>query len=50
MELAYRFDDRSRLGLSLSHYSNASLSDKNPGTEAIMINYSIPFTTISSLF
>jgi len=43
LEVAYRFDDRSRLGLSISHYSNASLGDDNPGTESFMINYSIPF-------
>ena len=50
MELAYRFDDRSRLGLSLSHYSNASLGDKNPGTETIMLNYSVPFSKVGKLF
>ena len=46
IEASYRFDDRSRLGLSVSHYSNASLGDKNPGTESILINYSIPFNII----
>jgi len=50
LELAYRFDDRSRIGLSISHYSNASLSDNNPGTEALMVNYSMPFSTIADLF
>jgi len=47
LEVAYRFDNRSRLGLSVSHYSNASLGDTNPGTESLMINYSVP---IGSLF
>jgi lipid A 3-O-deacylase len=42
MELAYRFKTRSRLGLSISHYSNAKLAKKNPGTEALMLNYSSP--------
>ncbi|NQV46084.1 MAG: acyloxyacyl hydrolase [Rhodospirillales bacterium] len=42
LEFAYRFDDRSRLGLSVSHYSNASLGDRNPGTESLLLNYSIP--------
>ena len=46
LEIAYRFDDRSRLGLSLSHYSNASLSDSNPGTESFLLNYSLPFSKI----
>jgi hypothetical protein len=50
MELAYRFDDRSRIGLSISHYSNASLGDYNPGTEALMVNYSMPFSKIVDLF
>ncbi len=43
LEAAYRFDDRSRLGLAVSHYSNASLGDTNPGTESAMVYYSIPF-------
>ncbi|HER27051.1 MAG TPA: acyloxyacyl hydrolase [Rhodospirillales bacterium] len=42
LEIAYRFDDRSRLGLAVSHYSNASLGDSNPGTESAMVYYSIP--------
>jgi len=50
LEIAYRFDDRSRLGLSVSHSSNASLGDENPGTESIMLNYSIPFGKISGMF
>lgn len=47
LEFAYRFDDRSRVGLSFSHSSNASLGDTNPGTESLMLNYSIPFNAIS---
>lgn len=47
IEIAYRFDDRSRLGLAVSHYSNASLGDRNPGTESAMVYYSTP---IRSLF
>ena len=43
LEAAYRFDDRSRLGLAVSHYSNASLGDTNPGTESAMLYYSVPF-------
>ncbi|HJN23274.1 MAG TPA: acyloxyacyl hydrolase [Rhodospirillales bacterium] len=45
LEVAYRFDNRSRLGLAISHYSNASLGDKNPGTETAMVYYSLPITT-----
>ena len=50
IEIAYRFDDRSRLGLSVSHFSNASLGDKNPGTESLILNYSFPFESIKTRF
>ena len=43
LEAAYRFDDRSRLGVAVSHYSNASLGDTNPGTESAMLYYTLPF-------
>lgn len=42
IDFAYRFDDRTRLGLAISHSSNASIGDTNPGTETIMVNYSYP--------
>jgi len=42
LEFAYRFDDRSRLGLAISHYSNASLGDTNPGTETLSLYYTVP--------
>jgi len=42
LEVAYRFDNRSRLGLAISHYSNASLGDSNPGVETLSLNYSYP--------
>ena len=42
IEFAYRFDDRSRLGMAVSHYSNAGLGTTNPGTESAQIYYSIP--------
>jgi len=50
LEVAYRFDDHSRLGLSISHYSNAGLGDDNPGTESLMLNYSVPLKKITGLF
>jgi len=46
LEIAYRFDDRSRLGLAVSHYSNASLGDSNPGTESAMLYYAVPIDKI----
>jgi len=42
IEVAYQFPNKHRLGLALNHLSNASIYDKNPGTEVVMINYSIP--------
>lgn len=44
LEFAYQFDDNSRLGLSVSHYSNAGLGTNNPGSETLMLNFSIPIT------
>ena len=42
IEFAYRFDDRSRLGVAVSHSTNASHGDTNPGTESLLVNYSYP--------
>jgi len=43
LEVAYRFDDRSRLGVMFYHISNAGLGDdKNPGAEALTLSYSFP--------
>ena len=42
VELAKRFRNGQRLGVSLAHLSNGSLSDKNPGTETFGLVYSIP--------
>jgi lipid A 3-O-deacylase len=46
IEVAYRFDDRGRLGLSFSHMSNASIGDKNPGAESVMVTYALPVAKI----
>lgn len=46
IEIAYRFDDRSRLGLAFSHISNASIADTNPGVEILNLYYSIPLTRL----
>jgi len=43
LEIAYRFDNRSRPGVIFYHFSNAGLGDDpNPGSEAISLTYSIP--------
>ncbi len=46
VEASYRFDDRSRLGVAFSHMSNASIGDKNPGTESAILYYSVPLGNI----
>jgi lipid A 3-O-deacylase len=43
-ELAYRFDDRSRLGIEISHRSNAGIDEHNPGEETLMLFYHLPLT------
>lgn len=41
-EFAYRFADQSRLGLEVTHTSNAGLTKLNPGEQSIVLMYSIP--------
>ncbi|HEX9463712.1 MAG TPA: acyloxyacyl hydrolase [Alphaproteobacteria bacterium] len=45
-ELAYRFDDNSRLGIEAYHLSNAGLGHRNPGEETIAMIYSLPTAKI----
>jgi hypothetical protein len=42
LEISYRFADASRLGISISHISNAGLDDRNPGTEIVALRYVVP--------
>ncbi len=44
IELAYKFENKARLGLQFGHLSNASIYDSNPGEEFLILNYSIPVT------
>lgn len=46
LELAYEFEDTGRMGLSISHISNAGLGDKNPGTEVIGLYWHLPLDSI----
>jgi len=45
-EFAYRFDDRSRLGLSFNHISNAGIGKTNPGEEEVGLVFSLPITLL----
>jgi hypothetical protein len=41
-ELSYRFKNGYRVGVAAFHLSNSRLSQKNPGTEAIVASFLIP--------
>jgi hypothetical protein len=41
-EFDYRFDNFARLGVSFHHISNAGLTQRNPGEEEVLLNYTIP--------
>jgi lipid A 3-O-deacylase len=45
-ELAWRFDNRARLGIGVTHLSNANIGEKNPGTETVMLIYSHPLKNL----
>ena len=42
-ELSYELKNQNRIGISLSHISNANLGDKNPGVEILSFSYHIPY-------
>lgn len=41
--MTYDLDGRSRLGLTVSHISNAFIYDPNPGAESILLTYGFAF-------
>ena len=42
-EISYELKNNNRIGISLSHISNANLGDKNPGVEILSLSYHIPY-------
>lgn len=42
LEVGYKFNNGSRVGLAVSHISNASLDDANEGTEVATLYYHLP--------
>jgi hypothetical protein len=42
IEVAYQCQNKHRIGLAFNHISNASIYDKNPGAEALLLTYSLP--------
>ncbi len=43
VEVSYELKNKNRIGISLSHISNANLSDKNPGVEILSFSYHVPY-------
>ena len=43
LEISYELQTKKRIGLSVSHISNSSIGDKNPGTEILSLSYQFPF-------
>ena len=42
-EISYEIKNNNKIGISLSHISNANLGNKNPGAEIISLTYLIPY-------
>ncbi len=43
LEVSYKLKNNNRIGISISHISNANLADKNPGVEILSFSYHIPY-------
>ena len=43
LEVSYELQNKNRIGISLSHISNANLGSKNPGVEVLSFSYHIPY-------
>jgi hypothetical protein len=41
-EMAWRYDDTSRLGVGFYHISNAGITQRNGGSESLLLVYSYP--------
>ncbi len=44
--VAYRFEDDSSLGITVTHISNASIHGENPGVESILLTYRLATTAV----
>ncbi|WP_152205597.1 acyloxyacyl hydrolase [Marinobacter changyiensis] len=42
LEISHQFNQGYRLGVAVFHLSNGGLSDENPGTEAVVLSFSVP--------
>jgi len=43
LEVSYELESKNRIGISISHISNAEIGKKNPGVEVVTLSYQIPF-------
>lgn len=51
VEFGWRFENASRLSVSVHHLSHAGLlGDKNPGTEVVAVTYAVPVENLAKLF
>ena len=42
IELDYKMQNEHRVGIAFNHTSNASIGDDNPGSESLIMTYSVP--------
>ncbi len=42
LEFSYAMANASRVGVAFNHISNASIYDRNPGAETLLVNYHMP--------
>ena len=44
VDVAYKFADQSRLGVSFQHTSNAGIGKSNPGEQEVLLTYHLPLS------
>lgn len=49
LELAYAFETGHRIGIGVSHMSNANIDDHNPGMNSLNVNFHIPLEIAPAL-
>lgn len=46
VEIAYQFENRSKLGVGIYHMSNLVFGERNPGSESVTVTYSMPLQSL----
>ncbi len=44
LDVAWAFDAGDRLGLKVTHISNAGIHDDNPGTDSVLVTWTTPLS------